>query len=193
MNSIDGCLLIWPPTFRMSLIVQVRAERTRQEILTTDFLELDLNNIGDDRRVQYVRRWYNDGGIMLMNYDKFRSLLVSSRRKDYEVMLLKPSLVILDEAHRIKNAATTLTDRVLKIKTLRRICLTGYPLQNNLNEYYCMIDFAYPGLLGDKVEFQTTFRKPIEAVYADSTASVRHFARSQLLTLQLLTNSLIQR
>jgi SNF2 family DNA or RNA helicase len=156
-------------------------------------LGLDINNIGDNRRVQYVRRWYNDGGIMLMNYDKFRSLLVSARRKDYEVMLLKPSLVILDEAHRIKNAATTLTDRVLKIKTLRRICLTGYPLQNNLNEYYCMIDFAYPGLLGDKVEFQTTFRRPIEAVYADSTNSVRHIARSQLLTLQLLTNSLIQR
>lgn len=157
-------------------------------------IEIDLAGINENRRVQYVRRWYNEGGIMLISYDQFRSLLtVSVRKTDYEEMLLKPSLVILDEAHRIKDRKAAVTQCVNRIQTPRRICLTGYPVQNNLSEYYCMIDFIYPGLLGDEQFFKVEFKKPIETIYADSSAADRYRARVQLLELQLLTNDIIQR
>jgi len=39
---------------------------------------------------------------------------------------------------------------------------TGTPVQNDLNEFYAMIDFANPGLLGPLSAFKRIFAEPIE-------------------------------
>lgn len=57
-------------------------------------------------------------------------------RDQYLKGLIDPGadLVICDEGHLLKNSKTAISKAVERIRTLRRIVLTGTPLQNNLNE-----------------------------------------------------------
>eukprot|EP00195_Chlamydomonas_chlamydogama_P012357 CAMPEP_0202906302 /NCGR_PEP_ID=MMETSP1392-20130828/38231_1 /ASSEMBLY_ACC=CAM_ASM_000868 /TAXON_ID=225041 /ORGANISM="Chlamydomonas chlamydogama, Strain SAG 11-48b" /LENGTH=1035 /DNA_ID=CAMNT_0049594745 /DNA_START=120 /DNA_END=3227 /DNA_ORIENTATION=+ len=72
-------------------------------------------------------------------------------------------LLICDEAHRLKND-TTLTNKALdSLLCRRRVLLSGTPLQNHLDEFYAMVDFCNPGVLGTTAEFRRTYESPILA------------------------------
>ena len=59
-----------------------------------------------------------------------------------------------------------------KIRTRRRIMLSGTPLQNNMFEFFTMVEFVHPGLLGTKAEFGRNFEKVLMKGQAvDSTQS----------------------
>lgn len=82
-----------------------------------------------------------------------------------------PDIVIVDEGHFIKNVNTQLNTSLSQIRTRRRIILTGTPLQNNLEEYYTMVNFIKPNLLGTLREFRNRFANPIkDGQHQDSTA-----------------------
>ncbi|KAK9848941.1 hypothetical protein WJX84_006451 [Apatococcus fuscideae] len=71
-------------------------------------------------------------------------------------------LLICDEGHRLKTAQGNKTiDALLKLCCQRRIILTGTPVQNNLDEFYAMMEFVNPGLLGSLASFKRIFEAPI--------------------------------
>lgn len=96
-------------------------------------------------RVFYINEWHKEGGVLIMGYDLFRNLSSeTSRLKKREKAIIQtalvdpgPDLVVCDEGHLLKNSKTSLSKSVNRLKTLRRIVLTGTPLQNNLNECKC--------------------------------------------------------
>ena len=72
-------------------------------------------------------------------------------------------LLVLDEAHAIKNDGAQVAEAVRKLDARHRVCLSGTPIENHLGELWSLFDFLMPGLLGSRDDFQTSFREPIEA------------------------------
>jgi superfamily II DNA or RNA helicase len=70
--------------------------------------------------------------------------------------------LILDEAQAIKNAHSLSAKAAGQIPAQHRLCLTGTPVENSLDELYSLFDFLMPGVLGTKQRFRTYFRDPIE-------------------------------
>uniref|UniRef100_A0A0A9W9U2 DNA repair and recombination protein RAD54B n=1 Tax=Lygus hesperus TaxID=30085 RepID=A0A0A9W9U2_LYGHE len=71
-------------------------------------------------------------------------------------------ILVADEGHRLKNINGNKTVMALQLSAIRRrILLTGTPAQNNLNEFYAMMNFILPGVLNDPITFRQTFENPI--------------------------------
>ncbi len=71
-------------------------------------------------------------------------------------------MLVLDEAQTIKNARSRSHRVVREIDAEHRLCLSGTPVENNLDELWALFDFAVPGLLGNAAQFRSAFRWPIE-------------------------------
>ena len=71
-------------------------------------------------------------------------------------------LALLDEAQYIKNPTAKSTQAALELRTNHRVCLSGTPVENNLGEFWSLMRFLMPGLLGSKESFNTNYRTPIE-------------------------------
>lgn len=105
-----------------------------------------------------------------------------------------PDLVVCDEGHLLKNAKTSLSKAVNRLTTMRRIVLTGTPLQNNLNEYYCMVQFVKPNLLGKYNEYLNRFVNPItNGQYTDSTPYDIQMMKRRSHILHKLLDGCVQR
>lgn len=78
-------------------------------------------------------------------------------------------LIVVDEAHRLKNAKSKLYDMLsesLEMQKAFKLLLTGTPIHNNLSELYSLLSFANPSVfpLHDAEEFTKTYRSNEEAL-----------------------------
>ncbi|KAJ8558565.1 hypothetical protein K7X08_035744 [Anisodus acutangulus] len=137
-----------------------------------------LEDVPRERRAELLQKWRSKGGIFLIGYTAFRNLSFGKHIKDRhvareicQVLQDGPDILVCDEAHIIKNTRADVTQALKQVKCQRRIALTGSPLQNNLMEYYCMVDFVREGFLGSSHEFRNRFQNPIEnGQHTNSTA-----------------------
>ena len=70
---------------------------------------------------------------------------------------LRPDIVILDEAQRIKNWQTKTANAVKKLRSRYAFVLTGTPLENRIDEVYSIVQFLDPELLGPLFRFNREF------------------------------------
>ncbi|XP_040287953.1 DNA repair and recombination protein RAD54B isoform X1 [Bufo bufo] len=70
-------------------------------------------------------------------------------------------LIICDEGHRLKNSSIKTTLALSSLSCSRRIILSGTPIQNDLQEFYALIDFVNPGILGALSAYRKIYEEPI--------------------------------
>nr|XP_033789597.1 DNA repair and recombination protein RAD54B isoform X2 [Geotrypetes seraphini] len=71
------------------------------------------------------------------------------------------SLMICDEGHRLKNSSIKTTSALISLPCEKRIILTGTPVQNDLQEFYSLIEFVNPGILGSLSTYKKIYEEPI--------------------------------
>ena len=70
---------------------------------------------------------------------------------------LRPDIVVLDEAQRIKNWSTKTAQAVKRLQSRYAFVLTGTPLENRIDELQSIVDFLDPALLGPLFRFNRDY------------------------------------
>lgn len=84
-------------------------------------------------------------------------------------------VVVTDEAHELRNAKSGMAVAMSRFATKKRIALTGYPLQNKLEEYWTMIEWIQQThVVGNAMDFHIKFGHPIMKGMHPSHASLHH-------------------
>ncbi|OAF64497.1 hypothetical protein A3Q56_07791, partial [Intoshia linei] len=165
--------------------------------------------------LEYFKVWKRHGGIILAGYETIRrymrsdfrkKLAINCKKKKYSFLLEKIEiyikmqkcldkcdLVVYDEGHRIKNCKSIISKALNRINTRNRIILTGYPIQNNLIEYYYMVQHVRPDILGHKKRFVEYFSNPIKlGMTSDATYSDKIIMKYRIHVLYSLLRRVVQ-
>lgn len=89
------------------------------------------------------REFKTDAQIILTSYGLMKKESLSTLSEvEYDI-------VIFDEVQHLKNVRSLGADAARQLKAKFRICLTGTPVENDLSEFYNIMDLAVPGVWGD--------------------------------------------
>ncbi|TIC25097.1 hypothetical protein E3Q10_03853 [Wallemia mellicola] len=78
-------------------------------------------------------------------------------REKSAIKRLSWEYIIIDEAHRIKNANSLLSQIVRIFNSRNRLLITGTPLQNNLQELWALLNFLLPDVFSSAEDFDDWF------------------------------------
>ncbi|KAI9002707.1 SNF2 family N-terminal domain-containing protein [Gaertneriomyces semiglobifer] len=102
----------------------------------------------------------DERGRPIPNIYKFDIVLTTYEMAMVGVNHLKPvpwRCCVLDEAHRLKNKASKVSELLKTYHMEHRVLLTGTPLQNSLDELWALLNFLQPDRFGSESEFQTNY------------------------------------
>ncbi|KAG8441820.1 hypothetical protein GDO86_010846 [Hymenochirus boettgeri] len=92
--------------------------------------------------------------VLIISYEMLLRCLEQIKTLDFD-------LVMCDEGHRLKNSSIKTTTALSSLPCRKRILLSGTPVQNDLQEFYALIEFVNPGVLGSLSTYRKIFEEPI--------------------------------
>lgn len=123
--------------------------RVPKEALPAEAREKGITNL-------LLDGWRSDAQVVITNYETLRNFQFSICREPW-------SIVVFDEAQKIKNPEAISTRAAKVVKARFRVVCTGTPVENSLTDLWCLFDTAVqPGLLGAANEFARSFERPIQ-------------------------------
>lgn len=136
--------------------------------------EIDTRLKTEDGLVKFLRPgWIKSAKVVLTTYETLRDLEFSFAQQKW-------SLMICDEAQKIKNPAAMVTRSAWRQNVGFRIACTGTPVENTLTDLWSLFEFCQPGMLGPLNDFGRNYRKPIEIDSRD-VEGIERLAQLRLL------------
>lgn len=93
--------------------------------------------------------------VLIMSYEKIMTSINEVSNTTYDML-------VCDEGHRLKSSSNKVLKCLNDLHISKKVLLTGTPIQNDLNEFYNLLQFINPDCLGSYRSFQHNFIKPIE-------------------------------
>jgi superfamily II DNA or RNA helicase len=137
-------------------------ENWRRE--TAKFTDFDLHVLYGEELNSSLETWVRSGGLAIATFESLQKVNASHLVSG----LTSLDLVIVDEAHYIKNPETRRTRAVLPwlMASERALLMTGTALENTLEEFEQIINYVQPNLPMPKDKaIYSEFRKAIAPAY----------------------------
>ncbi|MBI3989274.1 MAG: DEAD/DEAH box helicase [candidate division NC10 bacterium] len=138
LRDIQKVLIICPASLKHQWAREIRK--------FTTFPVTVVQGQSPQRRLLYEQPSF----FTIMNYE-----LVL--RDQAQLERLRPDVIILDEAQRIKNWRTKTANEVKRLQSRYAFVLTGTPLENRLDELYSIFQFLDPRILGPLWQFNERY------------------------------------
>ncbi len=129
----------------------------------------------DHESIRYALHVGADAATKRLDMDRRVVITTYQTLRDYQFSLcvIDWGVVVFDEAQNIKNPNTQATRAAKGLKADFKLLATGTPVENSLSEFWCLMDTAQPGLLGDWGYFRERWIKPISSANEEEKAEVR--------------------
>ena len=127
IHEVKRVLIVCP----ISILINWEKEVQKFSSLSIHIFHGEKRNIPEDKKI--ILTSY---GILKREFNEYL--------KNFSFDIL-----ILDEVQQVKNIKSLGAFAVRKLNTNFRVCLTGTPVENNITEFYNIIDLCMPGIWGD--------------------------------------------
>ena len=168
------------PPFRDVVVLQsgrdlrtYRVEGAERESVQLQSLEDDEETVSDG--IRYALKIGPEAGAARLDMDARLVMTTYQTLRDYQFSLcsIDWGIVVFDEAQNIKNPNTLQTRAAKGLKADFKLLATGTPVENTLADFWCLLDTAQPGLLGDWPAFREQWIKPVLDAADDTRDEVR--------------------
>ncbi|KAI8533035.1 hypothetical protein RHMOL_Rhmol11G0264900 [Rhododendron molle] len=133
-----GILAIWKKEFQRWQI---------EEIPLYDFYSARADN--RSQQLEVLKKWEDHKSILFLGYKQFSSIVCDNETDKtsatcQELLLTCPSILILDEGHTPRNEDTDVLNSLKKVRTPRKVVLSGTLYQNHVKEVFNIFDLVRP-------------------------------------------------
>jgi SNF2 family DNA or RNA helicase len=130
-----------------------------------------LRSVIDDSPKKRAQLWEDSIGKNQYNICSY-DLLRQDKDLEYAQRFAKNGMIIFDEIMRIKTRSSERTKAAKKLRSVASYCvgLTGTPIENNLAEFYEVLNIVSPGFISSYEKFAEMFlERELKTTYGGKT------------------------
>ncbi|XP_024016508.1 protein CHROMATIN REMODELING 35 isoform X2 [Eutrema salsugineum] len=120
-----------------------------EDIPLLDFYSAKAENRA--QQLAILKQWVEKKSILFLGYKQFSTIVCDDTSTDsrscQEILLKRPSILILDEGHTPRNEDTNVLQSLAQVQTPRKVVLSGTLYQNHVKEVFNILNLVRPKFL----------------------------------------------